>query len=34
MQRTSSDGNDFPLAAFVADQYQGNFTKFLVHLRH
>jgi hypothetical protein len=33
MQSGLSDGQDFPLLAFVADQQQGHFTRFLVHLR-
>jgi hypothetical protein len=31
--RGLSDGQDFPLPAFVADQHHGHFTRFLVHLR-
>ena len=31
--QTSPDGQNFPLPAFVADQQQGHFPRFLVHLR-
>jgi hypothetical protein len=34
MQRGLFDWQDFPLAAFVADQHHGHFTGLLIHLRH